>query len=64
MDVSPLHPHSLGPTQYTDYILQHTFVLGLTGVNLPLPEVAFSGEQELLIAPDDLFMRKKQAVRR
>lgn len=29
------------------------FVLGLTGVNFPLPEVAFSGEQELLIAPDD-----------
>lgn len=29
------------------------FVLGLTGVNRPLPEVAFSGEQELLVAPED-----------
>jgi hypothetical protein len=32
-------------------------------VNFPLPEVAFSGEQELLIAPDDLSRRNKQAVR-
>lgn len=26
----------------------------------PLPEVAFSGEQELLVAPEDLFVRNKR----
>lgn len=30
-------------------------------MNRPLPEVAFSGEQELLVAPEDLSMRKKRS---
>lgn len=29
-------------------------------MNRPLPVVAFNGEQELLVAPDDLFMRNKR----
>lgn len=30
-------------------------------MNRPLPEVAFSGEQELLVAPEDLSMRNEQS---
>lgn len=30
-------------------------------MNRPLPEVAFSGEQELLVAPEDLSTRKKRS---
>jgi hypothetical protein len=33
-------------------------------VNRPLPEVAFNGEQELLVAPEDLFMRNKKIMRK
>lgn len=29
-------------------------------MNRPLPEAAFNGEQELLVAPEDLFMRNKR----
>lgn len=53
------HPSSPS-CPFTHYIWSHTFALGLTGVNRPLPEVAFNGEQELLVAPEDLFVRNKR----